>query len=68
MIGSLNVLALAVNEQDRFDDSTQDFVLRLYNCFGTDLFSMLCIVFTRAFGLVSTEKARKNTEDIRKLI
>jgi hypothetical protein len=29
-IGKLNVLALAVNEQDRFDESIQDFVLRLY--------------------------------------
>ncbi len=44
----LNVIALIINEKQLFDESIMEFVNRLYYCFGKEMFSMLCIVFTKS--------------------
>lgn len=62
---SMNALLLVLNEQiPRFDGSIQDVLKLIIDSLGVDVLQYTGIVFTRCFGNVTKEMARKTSADI----
>lgn len=66
---SMNALLLVLNEQiPRFDNSMQDALKLIVDSLGVDVLKYTGIVFTRCFGNIKKESARKTSEQISNIL